>query len=113
MLIQGPLTIHAEEIEGEIGFLLRIGFREEFQGLDLGERVQELARYLGELHAQTTSCAENDPNRQGMLIVLQVGEQLLPMIREDSLPLTEEIEIRINQKMSLTALYSMEGNTIN
>ena len=113
MLIQGPLTIRAEEAEGEAGFLLRIGFREEFQDRDPPARTQEFLDYLQALQREAQACAETDPNRQGMLLVLQVAEQLLPLIREDSLPLGEEIEIRVEQKASLLGLLNPGTGAIN
>lgn len=113
MLIQGPLAVRTEESEDGTGFVLHIGFREEFQQLELPARVDAFAEYVQSLTAQAEGCPESDPNRQGMLLILQVAEQLLPMIREDALPLSEEIEIAINQKVSLTSLYNIDGNTIN
>lgn len=113
MLIQGPLTIRAEEAEGETGFLLRIGFREEFRGLDVSARARTFGDYLRDLRTQAEACGEADPNRQGMLLVLQVAEQLLPMVRDDSLPLGEEIEVRVSQQASLVGLLNPSIGTIN
>ena len=101
MVVKGPLHISSESSEGGSGFTLRLEFTEEFQALDDAARGQTFTEYLKELQRQSTGLEETDPNRQGMLIVLQVGEQLLPLIQTNSLPLNETLEIEISQQLPL------------
>lgn len=113
MIIEGPLRIHTETLENETGFSLSLFFAEEFQALDRARQTEDFVAYLEPLRTQSASLDETDPNRQGMLIVLQVGEQLLPLIREGDLPLSETLEIEIKQELPLTGFLSSSSDRIN
>ncbi len=113
MIIEGPVRISTETSEDGAGFSLRLMFVEEFQQLDTAVQASQFAAYLEALRSQSSALDETDPNRQGMLIVLQVGEQLLPLIQEGSLPLNEELEIEIDQAPPLASFLANASSQIN
>ena len=113
MLIEGPLRIHSEAAEDGGGFTLRLSFTEAFQALARPAQAADLADYLERLRAQAQAAAETDPNRQGMLLVLQLGEQLLPLVRDGELPLSEELEIQVAQQPSLTGFLAAGSDRVN
>lgn len=98
MIIEGPIRVSAESSGDGSGFGLHLSFVEEFQALEKAQQDKGFAAYPERLRAQSAALDEVDPNRQGMLIVLQVGEQLLPLIREGSLLLSKKLEIEIDQQ---------------
>ena len=113
MIIEGPLRISAETSDEKAGFSLNLSFAEEFQALDRDQQVADFSDYLERLRAQSATLDEADPNRQGMLVMLQVGEQLLPLIREGALPLNETLEIEIQQDLPLAGFLSNPSDRIN
>ncbi len=113
MLIEGPLRIRSEAAEDGGGFTLRLSFTEAFRALARPAQAADLADYLERLRAAARAAEENDPNRQGMLLVLQVGEQLLPLVRDGDLPLGEELEIQVDQQPSLAGLLAADPGRVN
>ena len=45
--------------------------------------------------------------------MLQVGEQLLPLVRDGDLPLGEELEIQVDQQPSLAGLLAADPGRVN
>ena len=113
MLIEGPLRIRSEAAEDGGGFTLRLSFTEAFRALARPEQAADLADYLERLRAQARAAEESDPNRQGMLLVLQVGEQLLPLVRGGELPLGEELEIQVDRQAALTGFLGAGSDRVN
>ena len=113
MIIEGPIRISAESSEDGRGFSLRLSFADEFQALKEVRQAEGFAAYLERLRTQSATLDAADPNRQGMLVVLQVGEQLLPMIEEGSLPLSEELEIGVEQQMPLASFLADSSGRLN
>ena len=113
MIIEGPLRISTETAEDQSGFSLQLSFTEEFQALERSRQATDFAEYLDQLRAQSATLDETDPNRQGMLIVLQVGEQLLPLVEEGSIPLGETLEIEVRQELPLTDFLASAPGPLN
>ncbi len=86
MIIEGPLRISTETFDREAGFSLQSSFVEEFQALNCVRQTAEFSDYL---------------------------EQLLPLIQEDPLLLSEMLEIEIRQELPLAGLPSRPANQIN
>lgn len=103
MNIDGPFEIGVVDNEETGVRELHLNFREEYRSLDLDQRVEALAQYiarLGELSADDAGAE----NYQGMLLVMQVAEQLLPHIMEDEIPLNETVVIELQQQSGLSGL---------
>ncbi len=113
MIIEGPIRISTESSEDGGGFSLRLSFVEEFQELGKARQAADFEAYLERLRTQSAALDAADPNRQGMLIVLQVGEQMLPLIREGSLPLSEGLEIKIDRQAPPASSLADSSSRIN
>lgn len=83
-----------------------MSFRDDFKSADLGEQGRVFADYLAELEREISARKEDDHDRAGMLIVQQIGEQLLPYIQAGEIALEETmvVEIGQTQAFSLTDL---------
>jgi hypothetical protein len=96
MLIEGPLKIGVLDRTDSPGRELHFTFTPEFRHLEPSAQGEEMRRYLTRLAEQIQSIAdESDPNRQGMLIVLQVAEQLLPHVEAGEMAMEETIVVEM------------------
>jgi len=96
MKIQGPLKIGLLDRPEGPGRELHLSFTPEFRNLDLGAQGQSFRRYVAELRGQIEAIADRDDrDRRGMLIVLQIAEQLLPHIADGDMALEETIVVEI------------------
>jgi hypothetical protein len=95
MEIAGPLTIGVVDKLDGIGRELHIGFTEEFRRLPLREQGQLFDAYVAELGAAVWEMPEDDPDRAGMLLVLQIAEQLLPHVAAGELALGDVIVVEL------------------
>ncbi len=92
MDINGPMRIGVLQTDGAAGWGLHFDFRDEFQALDLSLQAEEFQRYLTTLESKIASLPEDDRDRQGMLLVQQLSEQLLEYIQTGELALNETIK---------------------
>lgn len=106
MDIQGPLKIHVFPDESGSAWQLLLSFTPEFQAMDIAAQGASFADYVAELASEVGRREEQDANRQGMLIVLQIAEQLLPHIQSGDLAVEESIIIQVarEQAVSITDL---------
>ncbi|MBG7601811.1 MAG: transcriptional regulator [Gammaproteobacteria bacterium] len=104
MDINGPMRIGVLHIDGADGWELHFDFREEFQALDLQQQAEEFQRYLTTLASEIASLPEDDRDRQGMLLVQQLSEQLLEYIALGDLALNETIKVQVEQSAAVTSL---------
>ena len=95
MLIEGPFKLGIVETPHSMGHELHLGFREEFRAKPTADQALEVRRYIAELHATAAQLPPEDHNRQGMLTITQVAEQLLPHLEQDEIPLEEPIVIEL------------------
>jgi hypothetical protein len=94
MLIEGPLTIGIVE-NSTGGNELHLGFRPEFRALKLPEQSDAMHEFVHFLKTEIDILEEHDPNRAGMLMILQIAEELLPHIEANEVPLEETIVVNI------------------
>lgn len=97
MEINGPLKIGVVETPGHAGWELHIDFRPEFRNLPPNDQGAAFRSYLTDLAAGLSGLGAEDRNRQGMLLVQQIAEQLLPHIESGELALNETIVVEIAQ----------------
>jgi len=99
MEIQGPFTIAIND-NSETGLReLHLGFKPGFQQLELAERLTTLNDYLANLNNDITN--ETDPNnQQGMMMIAQVAQELLPHLESNDIPLEETIIVEIGPSQS-------------
>jgi hypothetical protein len=104
MLIEGPLNISVGEPADGQGKVLVLAFPPAFRALGVTGQAAELRGYLLTLGSQMAGLGEQDPSRQGMAIVAQIVEQLLPHVEAEELELAEPIIIQIRQEADASAL---------
>lgn len=97
MEIEGPLKISVVETSGDGGWELHIDFRDEFRQLGMAEQATTFRQYLSDVAMGIAGLAESDRDRQGMLLVQQITEQILPHLENGEIALNETIEVEIAQ----------------
>ena len=107
------MRISTETSDEASGFRLQFSFTKAFQNLEQAEQMAEFATYLKKLRDVSANLEEGNPNQQGMLIVLQVGEQLLPLIEAGELPLSETLEVEIEQQFTIPGWLANPSEQIN
>ena len=99
MEIQGPFTIAVND-NSETGLReLHLGFKPGFQQQDIENRLSSLQQYLSSLE-QDIATETDENNKQGMLTILQIAQQLQPHLKTDDIPLDETIVVEIGPNQS-------------
>jgi len=112
MLIEGPLKIGVVDRTDTPGRELHFSFTPEFRRLEPAAQGEEMRSYLAGLSEQIQSIAdETDPNRQGMLIVLQVAEQLLPHIETGDMAMEETIVVEMGPESAGISVMDLLNDT--
>ncbi len=104
MFIEGPITIGFVDDDQTGGRELNIGFKREFHALNPAARHAEFQQFLAGLRQAAAGLPENDSNRRGMLLVLQVVEEIAPYLAGDEIPLEDGISVEIHADLSLAGL---------
>lgn len=99
MEIQGPFTLSVID-NSESGLReLHLGFKPAFQQLELTARIEMLNTHMAELQ-QNAESEQDEANKQGILTILQVANELRPHLQADEIPLEETIVIEIGPSQS-------------
>jgi len=104
MEIKGPLKIRVVENPEAADWELLVDFRDEFRQLELAEQSMQFRLYLQDLHQSLAATELDGANRQGILLVQQLVEQLLPYIEAGELALHETIAVQIAQSDAVHSL---------
>ena len=107
--INGPLKIMVVNEPGAAGWQLLVSFTDEFKSASLEEQGETFTRYQRELVEGIQQLPEGDRNRDGMAIVLQLVNELLPYIREGQLALEEPIVVQIGQSQAVSISDFLDG----
>jgi hypothetical protein len=106
MLIQGPLRFSVAQNDQSSSYELFVDFQPDFRDLPLGPQGASFRNYLNELRLLITNANDHakgtppdlfqaERTLQGLLIVQQIAEQLLPHIESGDLDLEETINIHV------------------
>jgi len=99
MEIQGPFTLAVND-NGDTGLReLHLGFKPGFQQQKLEDRLSTLQVYLSDLEKDIATEADEN-NKQGMITILQIAQQIQPHLASDEIPLDETIIIEIGPSQS-------------
>lgn len=94
MQIEGPFSISVIDNSDNQSRELHLSFNSEFQAQTPDARTESFTQYMQQLQQDIDQ--EQDANtQQGMLMILQISEQLQPHIAADEIPLSETIVIEI------------------
>jgi hypothetical protein len=96
MEINGPFKIGTMQNDMG-GYELHLDFTTEFRALNIAQQADAFQQYINRLINEISQLDEKDSNRQGMLTILQVAEQLMPHIEANEIPLEETIVINLQQ----------------
>jgi len=96
MEIKGPFIIGTMQNDMG-GNELHLDFTAEFRTMNIAQQADAFQNYISSLINQISRLDEKDANRQGMLTILQVAEQLMPHIEANEVPLEETIVITLQQ----------------
>jgi len=103
MEIDGPLSISIVENDTTGARELQLNFKPGFRTLDLDMRTVVFQKYIADL-GKRISLTEDGPDRQGMLTIQQLAEQLLPYLSNDEIPLEETIVVELHTGSPLGGL---------
>lgn len=96
MEINGPFIIGT--LQNDMGgHELHLDFTAEFRAMNSAQQVDAFQNYIDSLINEISRLDEKDANRQGMLTILQVAEQMMPHIQANEIPLEETIVISLQQ----------------
>lgn len=94
MQIEGPFTIRVIDNTDSQSRELQLNFTQEYQAQNIEARIGSFRQHIVDLQNRIEQ--ESDPDsQQGMLMILQISEQLLPHIEADEIPLNEMIAIEM------------------
>ena len=91
MKIEGPLAISIVDDDVQNKRTLEINFTEEFQQLESSQQLSEMKKYIQLLFQNAQSLQDKQAEKDGLLLVMQICEQLLPHLQQDELDLAETI----------------------
>ncbi len=111
MEIDGPLRIGIVTQDNSLDREIHVDFTDAFQRLTLQEQGQVFSQYVRQLKMQSEAITQDNQERQGMLVVLQVAEQLMPHVQAGEIPLNETIVVEVNSESVLGNLIS--GRSLN
>jgi hypothetical protein len=95
MKIDGPLVVSVLDDEIQNKRTLEIDFSEQYQQLAVEQQAVEMKQYIQQLFQNAQALEENDSNRQGILLIMQICEELLPYIQQQELDLSETITMEL------------------
>lgn len=113
MEIQGPFKIEYTEDAGAGIRELHFTFTGLFRALGLEQRVTTFEAYLSQL-AEDINNTNDIANRQGMITVFQISEQLFPHLQADEIPLNETLVVELGEQTEGTSLSELlSGSRLN
>lgn len=95
MKIDGPLLINVQDDDVQNKRTLEISFREEYQQLELSQRVSEMTKYIQSLFQNAQTLQDGQADKEGLLLIMQICEQLLSHLQQDELDLAETISFEM------------------
>jgi hypothetical protein len=82
---------------------LNLEFSDEFRALTVPEQQAAFGEYLDKLRRDAARFGADSADRQGMLAVLQIAEQLSPHIASGEIDLDETIVVELKAGIMLSA----------
>jgi len=95
MKINGPLSINVLDDDVQAKRTLEIDFTEAFQQLDHAQQISDMQAYIQHLFQNAESLPQGQADREGILLIMQICEQLLPMLQQNELDLAETIALEM------------------
>lgn len=103
MQINGPFSVSVIDNSDTQSRELHLSFKPAFQRQPLAARIETVHAHMQSIQ-QSIDQETNDASRQGMLMMLQIIEELLPHLEQDEIPLDETIVIEMGASSPLDKL---------
>jgi len=94
MITEGPFSIGVID-NGQGSRELHLDFTTEFSAMNQAQRSEAFHEFILYIKGELGVLEEKDPNRQGMLKILQTSEELLPRIEANTVSLNETIVVKL------------------
>lgn len=75
---------------------LHLNFTDEFRQMTVDQRLECMRAYMESMIEQSKTTTDAG-SQQGLMMVMQLTEQLLPHIQSDSMPLKETLIVEIGE----------------
>jgi len=87
---------------------MHLTFTVDFQGLTVDQRLESMRSYIESMlmQAKTTNDAGS---QRGLMMVIELTEQLLPHIQSDSMPLQETLIVEMGEGADGSSLEELLG----
>jgi 1-aminocyclopropane-1-carboxylate deaminase/D-cysteine desulfhydrase-like pyridoxal-dependent ACC family enzyme len=95
MKIEGPLIVSVLDDDIQNKRTLEIDFTEQYKQLTTEQQTADMKKYIQQLFQNAEALPEKDSNRQGLLLIMQICEELLPFIQQQELDLDETITMEL------------------
>ncbi len=95
MKIEGPLIVSVLDDDIQNKRTLEIDFTEQYQKLTAEQQAADMKKYIQQLFQNAEALPDKDSNRQGLLLIMQICEELLPLIQQQELDLKETITMEL------------------
>lgn len=101
MKIEGPLIVSVLDDEIQNKRTLEINFTEQFQQLSAQQQAADMQKYIQQLFQNGEALEPGSSNREGLLLIMQICEELLPYIQQQELDLTETITMELAAQVTM------------
>ena len=95
MKIDGPLLIKVVDDDVQNKRTLEINFADDFQQLQASSQIADMKKYIQSLFQSAQSLQDGQADKEGILLIMQICEQLLPLLQQDELDLAETISFEM------------------
>jgi hypothetical protein len=95
MKIEGPLIVRVLDDDIQNKRTLEIDFTEQYQELTTEQQTADMKKYIQQLFRNAETLPDKDSNRQGLLRIMQICEELLPLIQQQELDINETITMEL------------------
>ncbi|QMU62214.1 MAG: transcriptional regulator [Gammaproteobacteria bacterium] len=107
MEIEGPLKFRIVTFDNSEDREVHVDFKQEFQDLDVQGQADVFLKHISSLHSQVAALnKEDEKERQGMLMVLKLLEELWPHVKAGEVSLDETIVGKVEAPSPLDQLIS-------
>ncbi len=87
---------------------LHLSFTAEFQQMEVNQRLESMRAYIESMVVQAKSTKDAGSQR-GLMMVIELTEQLLPHIQSESMPLHETLIVEIGEGADGSSLEELLG----
>ena len=87
---------------------MHLTFSTDFQSMTIDQRLESMRSYIESMLVQAKATS-NVNSQRGLMMVIELTEQLLPHIQSDSMPLQETLIVEIGEDADGSSLEELLG----